>query len=249
MKDLHIVGVHGIRQRDTNSIRLGDDWGEALARGMRSHVGPGAQVPMLTTPYYGDVFPRTWSKLGEDDTVPDPAQMTPDELDFLLQALQAHTPADPTAPTATLGMPPRIPPAAVRLLASIDKAFGHGMGKIVLSRISEVHGYLTDHDLAERVRTRIREAIDKTAPRMIIAHSLGSIVVYDMFQRGQIPSSGPGGVSMLITCGSPWAGCPSSAALGCRGTCTCRPALPGSTSSTPSTASPQAKACPRLPPP
>ena len=34
MKDLHIVGVHGIRQRDTNSIRLGDDWGEALARGV-----------------------------------------------------------------------------------------------------------------------------------------------------------------------------------------------------------------------
>ncbi|GGS86748.1 hypothetical protein GCM10010270_68630 [Streptomyces violaceus] len=34
--------------------------------------------------------------------------------------------------------------------------------------------------------------------RMVVAHSLGSVVVYDMLSRGEAPY-----VTMLVTCGSP----------------------------------------------
>jgi hypothetical protein len=207
MTNLHVVGVHGIRQRDTNSIKLADDWSEALARSIAVHVGPQAVVPTVTAPYYGDVFPRGRLKLGEDET-PVLATADEEELDFILSALEVHTPPVPgqQPPVGTLGMPPRTHPRLVRATARVDRRFGNGVGRLLLTRISEAYGYFKDKDKAEEVRTRVLTAVEQTGATLIIAHSLGSVVVYDMFQRGQIPPPTTStGVNQLITCGSPLA--------------------------------------------
>ncbi|MGW7251618.1 hypothetical protein [Streptomyces decoyicus] len=216
MNDLQVVGVHGIRQRDTNNIKLADDWSQALARSIAVHVGTHAAVPAVTTPYYGDVFPRGRLQLGEDETTADLDAADEEETEFLLQALETHTPPDPAQPPAgTLGMPPRTSPRIARALAGIDRRFGPHAGKLVLSRLSEVYGYFKDQEKAEEVRARVREAVEQTGTTLIIAHSLGSVVVYDMFQRGQIPPPATdGGVSQLITCGSPLAWLPVRRKLG-----------------------------------
>ena len=222
MTDLHVVGVHGIRQRDTNSIKLADDWSQALARSIAVHVGPRAVVPAVTAPYYGDVFPRSRLKLGEDEA-PDLATTDEEELDFILRALEVHTPPVLGQQTSagTLGMPPRTNPHLVRAIARVDRRFGNGAGRLLLSRISEVYGYFKDKDKAEEVRSRVREAVEQTGATLIIAHSLGSVVVYDMFQRGQIPLPATGArVNQLITCGSPLAWLPVQRKLGLDATAT-----------------------------
>ncbi|WP_439673950.1 hypothetical protein [Embleya sp. MST-111070] len=216
MTDLHVVGVHGVRQRDTNAIKLADDWNQALARGIAVHAGSHAVVPVVTAPYYGDVFRRGRLKLGEDE-VSDFATTDEEELDYILGALEVHSPPVPgqQLSAGTLGMPPRMNPRLVRAIARVDRRCGNGAGRLVFSRISEMYGYFKDKDKAEQIRTRVREAVEQTGTPLIIAHSLGSVVVYDMFQRGQIPAPAAGtGVTQLITCGSPLAWMPVQRKLG-----------------------------------
>ncbi|MFG2841470.1 hypothetical protein ACGFYE_41605 [Streptomyces zaomyceticus] len=206
MDDLQVVGVHGIRQRDTNKVKLAEDWSQALSRSIATHIGANAVAPGIATPYYGDVFPRGRLQLGENEEA---AELEADgDEEFLLQALEAHTPPDPSKqlPAGTLGTVPRVSPRVTAALAAIDRRFGPRAGQTVLSRLSEVQGYFSDKhkDQADEVRDRVLQSIKQTGATLIIAHSLGSVVVYDMFRRGQIPAS----VNQLITCGSPLAWLP-----------------------------------------
>ncbi|MFF9428410.1 hypothetical protein [Streptomyces sp. NPDC014746] len=206
MDDLQVVGVHGIRQRDTNRIKLAEDWSQAISRSIATHIGATAAAPAMTTPFYGDVFPRGRLQLGESEEA---AELeADDDEEFLLKALEAHTPPDPSkqSPAGTLGKVPRVSPRITAALAAIDHRFGPRAGQLVLSRLSEVQGYFSDKhkDKADEVRDRVLQSIKQTGATLIIAHSLGSVVVYDMFRRGEIPTS----VSQLITCGSPLAWLP-----------------------------------------
>ncbi|MFD0042457.1 hypothetical protein ACFVIZ_32995 [Streptomyces anulatus] len=207
MDDLQVVGVHGIRQRDTNKVKLADDWCQALSRSMVMHIGASAAAPGMTTPYYGDVFPRGRLQLGDDEEAVG-LEADGHEEEFLLQALEAHTSPDAARqpPAGTLGKVPRMSPRITAALAAIDRRFGPRAGQAVLSRLSEVQGYFSDKhkDKADEVRDRVLQSIKQTGATLIIAHSLGSVVVYDMFRRGQIPAS----VNQLITCGSPLAWLP-----------------------------------------
>lgn len=207
LNSVQVVGVHGIRQWDTNAHRLAEDWQSALTRGMSHHLGAAVTVPGLITPYYGDVFPKT--KLLQLGQANEPAldDLTdPDEIAFVTEMLHAYAP-DMELPEAepTLGVPPRTPAWLTRWIAGLDGEWGQGVGERTVTRIRELHGYLTNSEAAERARQRIIDAFTGTAARLVIAHSLGSVIVYDMFHRDQIPSAGNGadGVNTLITCGSP----------------------------------------------
>ncbi|MFE9881157.1 hypothetical protein [Streptomyces sp. NPDC005784] len=222
MSDLHVVGVHGIRQRDTNALKLAEDWNLALAEGISLHCGPTSSIPSVTTPYYGDVFPKGRFQLGDDAPSEGLAESDEEELALLAQALEAHTPPVPGERSAvgTLGAPPPVSPRITAALARIDRRCGPGVGKALLSRVSEVYGYFSTRPkydgMADTVRDRVREAVEQSGATLIIAHSLGSVIVYDMFRRGRFPSGADGGVSMLITCGSPLAWLPLRRELGVR---------------------------------
>jgi hypothetical protein len=208
---IQIVGVHGIRQWDTNSYKLSADWRSALAHGITRHLGPDVPVPGLAIPYYGDVFPKTrLLQLGEPGAVPLEDLNDPQEEEFVLHALQAYaSDADlPDQAPPTLGALLRVHPGIIRRVAAIDGKLGRRAGEAVVGRIREVYGYFHNSAAAEEVRSRIAEAITASGAPLVIAHSLGSVVVYDMFQREQIPLNGSGAVRALISCGSPLAWLP-----------------------------------------
>jgi len=208
---IQIVGVHGIRQWDTNVHKLSADWRAALTYGITRHLGPDVPVPGLATPYYGDVFPKTkLLQLGEPGTAPLEGLDDPQEEEFVLHALQAYAPDAglPDQAQLTLGRSPRVHPGITRRVAAIDGRLGRRAGEKVVGRIREVYGYFHNPVAAEEVRCRIAEAIIASGAPLVIAHSLGSVVVYDMFQREQIPLDGGGAVRTLISCGSPLAWLP-----------------------------------------
>jgi hypothetical protein len=208
---IQIVGVHGIRQWDTNAHKLSADWRAALAHGITCHLGPEVPVPGLATPYYGDVFPKTkLLQLGEPGTAPLEDLDDPQEEDFVLHALQAYaSDADlPDQAPPTLGVPPRVHPGITRRVAAIDGRLRRRAGTTVVGRVREVYGYFHNPVAAEEVRSRIAEAITASGAPLVIAHSLWSVVVYDMSEREQIPLNGSGAVRALISCGSPLAWLP-----------------------------------------
>ncbi len=215
---MHIVGVHGIFQADTNAIQLSADWRGTVAASLTRHAGPAAPVPALTMPYYGNLFRKTkrW-QLSGPDTGPGLAGIDDEEEEFLVEALQAYAPdaVVPDAAPATLGDLPKISPRLSKWMAGLDGAAGRHVGEAVIGRLREVYGYLNDTTAAEQVRKMILDALTTSGATLLIAHSLGSVIAYDMFQRGRIPAPKQnGGVRQLITLGSPLSWLPIQRHLG-----------------------------------
>ncbi|MET8297586.1 hypothetical protein ABZW02_26535 [Streptomyces sp. NPDC005180] len=206
MSALQIVGVHGIRQgAAATTAGLSDGWQTALDAALSSDPGGGARAT-LTVPSYQAVFPRTptrFVRLGgpEAGALSDDAPIGEEEEAFILRALAAYAPSavedDSPASGLTLGEGP-LTPRIVRRMQAVDRRMGKGVTGRVLWLVREAHAYLRTEETAAAVRAEVAGALDRTGARMVIAHSLGSLVFYDMLRRDEAPD-----VTTLVTCGSP----------------------------------------------
>ncbi|MGV9790747.1 hypothetical protein [Streptomyces sp. NPDC003435] len=206
----HIVGVHGIGQGRTNEVRLGDDWGKALQRGLTRKYGPHTAVPGLTVPHYTGLYrpaPVGGGRHlgpGDADVLDADEPMDADEEEFVTRALAAYAPGPlPEARRSpdTLGAPlPYFPDAVTRRLAAADARHGRGAGAKVLVLVRQAYRYLHDEELGRRIREVIRAEIERSGACVLIAHSLGSVIAYDMLRRGELRDPD---THTLITCGSP----------------------------------------------
>jgi hypothetical protein len=207
---MHIVGIHGIWQGNTNAVKLSADWAGALTKGLRTHHGPACPIPPLSVAYYGNLFRTPSQRLGTDEGSPlvdDTDPFTDQEEAFVLDTLALYTPPglDPgQLETETLGLGiPYVPRPVARALAAADHRIGRDMGRRLLRFIRQVYRYL-HHDIGERIRAEVRTELHRPEPRLVIAHSLGSVIAFDMLTRADT-GPGPDGLTTLITCGSPLA--------------------------------------------
>ncbi|MGR4879543.1 hypothetical protein ACIPUC_08940 [Streptomyces sp. LARHCF249] len=213
MNVLQVVGVHGIKQGASATTEgLSRTWQDSVARalatsGLDATVGP----VQLTVPSYQGVYPKTatrYMRLGPDTA--DDAPVEEEEEAFILEALAAYAPSavaledDSPMGGQTLGAG-RLTPRILRRAHAVDRVAGKGVTDRLLWLVREAHGYLRQEETGAAVRAEVGAALAATGARMVIAHSLGSVVFYDMLSRGEVPAAaggGPGVVS-LITCGSP----------------------------------------------
>ncbi|MCX3063065.1 lipase family protein [Streptomyces beihaiensis] len=206
----HIVGVHGIGQGRTNEIRLAYDWGNALKRGLTRKYGPHTVIPSVTVPHYTGLY-RPAAVGGDRHLGPGDVElldadepMGADEEDFVIQALTAYAPGplpEARSHQGTLGAPlPYIPNAVSRRLAAADARHGRGAGAKVLVLVRQAYRYLHDEELGQQIRKVIRAEIERSGARALIAHSLGSVIAYDLLQRRELQAPD---IHTLITCGSP----------------------------------------------
>ncbi|GGV63002.1 hypothetical protein GCM10010277_68780 [Streptomyces longisporoflavus] len=170
-------------------------------------VGPVA----LTVPSYREAYPKTATRhmrLGPGQI--DDAPVDEDEEVFILEVLAAYAPSalaeEDASPLAghTLGEA-RFTPRILRRARAVDRVVGKGVTDRLLWLVREAHGYLRHEETGAAVRAEIRAALTATGAPMVIAHSLGSVIFYDMLTRGEVPirHTGAPGVTTLITCGSP----------------------------------------------
>ncbi|MER8118607.1 hypothetical protein [Streptomyces sp. NPDC094031] len=216
MSALRIIGVHGIRQgASATTEALSRSWQESVddalaCAGLAEAAGPVG----LTVPSYQGVYPKTatrYMRLGPDAAgAAEDAPVDEEEEDFILEALAAYAPSavaeEQDSPMAgrTLGAG-RLTPRILRRAQAVDRVAGKGVTDRLLWVIREAHGYLRQERTAAAVRAVVREALVAPGARMVIAHSLGTVVFYDMLTRGEVPPAPGGGpgVASLITCGSP----------------------------------------------
>ncbi|MFJ8111387.1 hypothetical protein [Streptomyces sp. NPDC096132] len=125
---VHIVGIHGIWQGNTNKVELSADWSAALTKGLRTHHGSDCPVPPLDVAYYGDLFRSPSRHLGADDDavlVKDTDPYTTDEQAFVVDTLSFYAPPgtdDDRFPRETLGPGlPYTPQPIARRLAALDR--------------------------------------------------------------------------------------------------------------------------------
>ncbi|MCX5343705.1 hypothetical protein [Streptomyces atratus] len=155
--------------------------------------------------FYANLFRNSSGHLGngEDILTDESSPLSSGEEEFILEAISDGIGAsDPDFPgevqAQELGLP-AFPARVTRALLRIDQKFGRNAGRHAIFILRQVYRYLTDEELAVRIRHIVAEAIGANT-RVLIGHSLGSVVLYDMILRGEITRSP---IPKFITIGSP----------------------------------------------
>ncbi len=185
-----VVGVHGIGNRQPGrtpgeaAAILGGRWTPALRRGL----GVGSQGDAVVAYYAHQLAGETAQGVG------DPAQLTEPEQQLLLDwaaALGAPT----EVAQGRLTQPARVAADWIARRFGLDHAY---VRLLVTTFCREVCTYLTDPDRRAAVRDTVADTITTARPRVLLAHSLGSVVAYEtLWARPDLP------VELLVTLGSP----------------------------------------------
>ena len=216
-----ILLIHGIAQEQKSADLLEAQWLPALAGGLRN-AGYGSQADRLLLArgspgrievrmaFYGDLFLRPGA-MGAADVAPSDDEGAEALADAWLQALAAHS-ADSRVQAyaqdavlrlaarrdAPMGLGAALVSPAMRAFTQVpfasEAAF---MTAAYLKRsVRQVSAYVNDPSVQVEVRGRVQALLNDDT-RVIIAHSLGSVVAFEMAHRLQRP------LELLLTLGSP----------------------------------------------
>jgi hypothetical protein len=214
-----IVLVHGIAQEQKSADSLEAAWLPALAGGIRvagdpgladqlwRAAGPGSLEARMA--YYGDLFRRPGAQGAGEDDLPDAELADELAMAWLGAAAERGTPHDravaaqalaqvEAGPAGAQGRPALLRPAIkgltrVRWFAPMGVAVA---GRFVVQALGQVTRYLTD-DVTRVAAVKRVHALIGPETRLVIGHSLGSVVAYEALVAGiEQPLT-------LITLGSP----------------------------------------------
>ncbi|WP_461074906.1 lipase family protein [Streptomyces deserti] len=199
-----IVGVHGVGKQRLGAHTLLKDWEPALADGLDRADGPKLASGDLRMAFYGDLF----RPAGHTLAVGDPLFTASDvdegdeglESELLLEWWAACARTDPAVPPPgadTLTRSPRAVQTALRVLQH-SRFFAEVSLRALVFDLKQVHRYLTDDVLRAAARSRVEELIGPDT-RVVVAHSLGSVVAYEAL----CARSEDHQVRTLVTLGSP----------------------------------------------
>jgi len=190
-----VLGLHGIGQQQRGRNQMLPDWQAALGDGVERARGLAWPKPSLDLAYYGDVFLADTDSKG---ILQDPEALDDDVVAFLEQVqdevVDPSQPLDVEDPGKGLK---ELPTPLTRLAVWLERRFGLAGKLLFFGDLVQVRRFQRDDDLAEAVLGRVREMLPQN-PRVLVGHSLGSIVAYEALCR--IPGHG---ITTLVTLGSP----------------------------------------------
>ncbi|MFI8423426.1 serine peptidase [Streptomyces sp. NPDC085479] len=193
-----IVVVHGVGnyqkrlEPEAAARKLADGWQGHLARGYKDAGLDHLTVPGITVAYYAHLL-RGAEGQGAGDELD---RLSAGEQQAVLEWLRVvGMPDEPAEGQSWGGMPVR---QAIDLVARRRGLTARVLGRIVVAFMPEVYGYLASPERRRRAREEVARTIELSGAKVVVAHSLGSIVAYEALHAY------PGlGVEVLITVGSP----------------------------------------------
>jgi hypothetical protein len=209
-----LVLVHGRSQEHRDPATLKREWLDALRAGLaRSQLTLPIPEEDVHLPYHGDVLPGLWQ--GREGQIPDVIVNGPPasdaERDFALDVIrQIQVAAGVTdaqvrqaAGDATVQKGPTDWPWVYGVLLAIDRFLPAGGGAAIAALTNDVYHFLHDPGIRDRIEAGVRSAVRPGVPTVVVGHSLGSIVSYDLLRRDgqalgwQVP--------LFVTVGAPLA--------------------------------------------
>jgi hypothetical protein len=190
-----LVLVHGRSQEHRDPATLKRDWLDALKAGLaKSQLTLPIPDDDVRFPYYGDVLFGLWQGT-PDGHIPDViikgTRGADEERDFALDLIrqiqlaagitdaQVHQAAD----DVTVQKGPTDWPWVHGVLRAIDRFLPTGSGAAIAAFTNDVYHFLHDPGLRDRIEAGVRTAVQPGVPTVVVGHSLGSIVTYDMLRR------------------------------------------------------------------
>jgi hypothetical protein len=188
-----IIGIHGLDNKPEAAI-LESWWKAAIVEGLSRHGGAGKAKVRFELVYWADLM---YGKPVDVAALTDP-----------------YLPAEGEGPLPRAGLSvrkviaTRIRGSVGRVLESVSRVrLGENMvHDTVKSKMPDLHFYKNDEDLRQAVQTRLIKRL-RSARRwrrkvMLVAHSMGSIVAYDVL-RDHVQALKGMEVSQFVTVGSP----------------------------------------------
>lgn len=216
----NIVFIHGRAQQDHDPDQLKSNWIDAWETGLRKG-GRSLDIPhdRIRFPYYGDTLrDLTQGRDGEDvaDIIVRGAQEDDEVREMLAEILEEVRTAHRIGDDEIVREMERLGGAGdaeilergpqnwrwVRAILRAVDSHVPGGGALVSLVTRDAYLYVTQRRLRERIEDGVLEAFDRNGENVVLAHSLGSIVAYTLFQRLQVDGAALR-IPQLITIGSP----------------------------------------------
>jgi hypothetical protein len=198
-----IVGIHGIAQQYKGGNELRAEWLPALKDGLivAGHRDAADAVgdEDVRVSFFGNLF-RPPGAMGAEFPPSTAADLTSDvEVELLTELYDeavAQEPALGPPPGALGSVRVGVQVMAERLLRS--RTFARLISeRALVGNLRQVTQFLDVPQTKDNVLVRVHEEIDDST-RILIGHSLGSVVAYEYLCRYQPP-----GIEVLVTLGSP----------------------------------------------
>lgn len=205
-----LVFVHGRAQQHKDAAALKQSWIEAWSRGLAKS---GLKVPIdeaqIRFPYYGD----TLAGLVEGGPAPDVVVMGPEppdeEKEFVAAVLEEArrergiTDAEVMA-EAEVEVLEKGPQNWwwVRAIAkSLDSQLPGASGATMAAATADVYQYLRNPGVRDVIEDGVRGAMSSDTETVVVAHSLGTVVAYNLLRRDGGNSDWK--VPLFLTLGAP----------------------------------------------
>jgi len=190
-----IVVVHGIGKQVSGPELLASELVPALQSGVTLAGGPRIVPEDIGFAFYGNLFRRPGTRTGTSDYPADDLDAFEVDLLVALWAEAARNePAVPGPDADTRGRTPRFVQRALDAL-SHSRFFAGVADRMMIASLKQVRAYLTDSAIRSAAQQCVLAAIGPDT-RLVIGHSLGSVVAYETLAAYPVATS-------LITLGSP----------------------------------------------
>ncbi|WP_405590733.1 hypothetical protein [Streptomyces sp. NBC_01190] len=202
-----LAGVHGIWNGAYLKASAGDlpgalgaigaDWSKWVGRGLRKAGVASPDAAPMPVAYYADCLFRG-ERMGSEDSVPP----TPFGQRLLAAWIEEVRLAEAGAAAVPLAAQGRLTFALRSMTQWFTERFGPQALRIVSATVSELATYFDPEsvDARPRARERVAEMLREHRPRVLMAHSLGSVVAYEA-----LCAHPDLGVELFVTLGSPLA--------------------------------------------
>jgi hypothetical protein len=214
MKEL--VFVHGRAQEHKDAAELKRIWVEAWRRGLNKS---GLDLPLpedrIRFPYYGQTLYDLAAHLPEAEAakvvVKGVGAGGGEDLHFLAAVLQEVQRAQGLSDAQVQAMTqmafvehgPLQWEWVQGILAAIDSHVPGASGASIALATNDVYQYLRNPGLATIIDNGVRQAFDEVPEKVVVAHSLGTVVAYNLLRREGEAHAWK--VPLFVTLGSPLA--------------------------------------------
>ncbi|MFD4559067.1 serine peptidase [Streptomyces sp. NPDC058469] len=199
MNGVPVLAVHGIgnlqKDLDPGSAArvLAEEWRKSLAEGYAACRLTHLTVPDLVVAYYAHHLSPDESQ-DHSDTA-ELEQLTAGERRIAWDFLHA---AGAPVPAEEQGWPLAPLRQALHWVATVHRRPAELLSRVVVALAREVYTYLSSPARRRQARTVVIDAVRTHRPRVVLAHSLGSVVAYEALHEATDLR-----VDLLITLGSP----------------------------------------------
>lgn len=210
-----LVLVHGRSQENKDAAALKEEWLEALNEGLgKSNLKLPIPKELIHFPYYGDTLAQmVGGKSAEEaakvivrgtDGADDEARFTRAVMEEIrkkngiTEAQMAEI-----AGTEVVNRGPQNWEWFQTVLKAVDRHVPHGSGNSIAHFTHDVYLYLKNTNIRDTIDTGIAAAIKPNVETVVLAHSLGTVVAYNLLRREGLQRSWK--VPQFITVGSPLA--------------------------------------------